>query len=90
MTKLAQDIVPILQKYGVTKASLFGSCARGDQGSDSDVDILIQPPDDMGLAFVRLHRELEETLSCDVDLVTFNSISPYMKKGILGDQVKIL
>lgn len=90
MSTLTQDIVPILQKYGVTKAALFGSCSRGEDTLNSDVDILIQPPESMGLSFVRLHRELEEVLKRNVDLVTYRGLSPYMKAGIIKDQVKIL
>lgn len=90
MSTLVQDIAPILQKYGVTKASLFGSCARAENDQDSDIDILIQPPENMGLSFVRLHRELESVLSRDVDLVTFSSVSPYMRDSIFKDQIEIL
>jgi predicted nucleotidyltransferase len=31
MDKLVVKIIPVLQKYGVTKASLFGSYARGEE-----------------------------------------------------------
>ena len=35
-------VIPILKKYDVQKAALFGSYARGDETEDSDVDILVE------------------------------------------------
>lgn len=90
MKQLSQDIVPILLKYGVTRAGLFGSCAREEMTRASDVDILIQPPENMGLSFVRLHRELEASLGQKVDLVTYQGLSPYMREAVLKEQVKLI
>lgn len=83
-------VAPILRRYGVKKAAFFGSYARGEQTDSSDVDILIQLPPDMGLAFVRLQRELQGTLGKSVDLVSYDGISPYMRESILSHQVTIL
>lgn len=55
-----------------------------------DVDILFQPPADMGLEVVSLKRELEKKLEKKVDLVSFNGISKYLKKYILSNQVQLL
>ena len=90
MKTLKNKIVPILLKYKVKKASLFGSYAKGDYNAESDVDILFQPPQDMGLEVVSLKRELENSLKKKVDLVSFNGISKYLKKYILTNQVKLL
>lgn len=83
-------IVPILKKSGVKKAGIFGSYARGDAKKNSDIDILIQPPKGMGLKFIGLELELEEKLRRKVDLITYRSISPYLKKYILADEIRIL
>jgi len=40
--EILDKTIPILKSYGVVHASIFGSFARGEQGPDSDVDILIQ------------------------------------------------
>jgi len=90
MKTLKNKIVPILLKYKVKKASLFGSYARVDFDHKSDIDILFQPPKDMGLEVVSLKRELENKLGKKVDLVSFNGISKYLKKHILSNQVKLL
>ncbi len=90
MKNLTDVIIPILQKYGVRKAALFGSYAHGTQDEQSDVDLLIEPPDGMGMNIVRLKRDLEETLNKKVDVVSYNGISKYLKKYILQSQVSIL
>lgn len=88
--QIAKIAVPILKKKGVKKASLFGSYARGDATKRSDIDIIIQPPKGMGFEFFGLNLELEEKFGKKVDLLTYNSIHPLLKKYILEDEVKIL
>ena len=90
MKDVTNSIIPVLQKYGVKKASLFGSYARGTADEKSDVDILIEPPEGMGMAVVRLKRDLESSLNKKVDVVSYNGISRYLKKHILAHQIQIL
>lgn len=49
-------------RYQVTRISLFGSYARGEQREDSDIDILIDVDPSIGLRFVTLANELEGLL----------------------------
>src|SRR3954466_15829783 len=49
LEEIKAKAVPVLQAAGVTKATLFGSYARGDNRPDSDVDILFQPPERFSL-----------------------------------------
>jgi len=90
MDTVEHSIVPLLKKYGVTKAAVFGSYARGTYTRESDIDILIEPPKGMGLAFIRLKRDLEQSLGKKVDLVSFRGISPYLKDSILKYQKRIV
>jgi predicted nucleotidyltransferase len=87
MQDIKQIIIPILKSYGVPKASLFGSFTRGEQTDKSDVDILIMPPDQMGLEFVELKLDLEDALQREVDLVSYRAIHPRLKDQILASQV---
>ena len=57
LEKIKPKIVRILKKYGVKKAGIFGSYARGEQKKRSDIDILIQPTKGMGLEFAGLALE---------------------------------
>jgi predicted nucleotidyltransferase len=90
MPLIVQQIKPILEKYGVKRDSLFGSYARGDHNKESDVDILIEPPNNMGLSFIDLKLDLEESLSKKVDLLSYRAIDKYLKEYILNDVVQIL
>jgi len=89
-TTLTAKIIPILKEYGVTKASLFGSYARGDYDETSDIDILIEPPEGMGLEFFGLKLRLQDELQRRVDLVSFHGIDKYIKDDIIAYQKPIL
>lgn len=90
MDDIKNTILPILLKYGVKKASLFGSYARGSFDKTSDVDILIEPPKDMGITYFELKHELEDALQKKVDLVSFHGINKYLRNSILSSQTPIL
>lgn len=83
-------IVPILDKYGVKKASLFGSYAREEQVEGSDVDILIEPPPNMGISFITLKHELEDVLQKNVDLVTYRSVNKHLQPYIDSSKQDLL
>lgn len=95
MNAILEDIkkkaLPALREAGVLRSSLFGSYARGDNNESSDIDILVELPKGKSyLDLVGLEMNLKEVLGKDVDLVTYNSISPYLKDYILKNQVQIL
>lgn len=84
-------IKPILNKYGITDINLFGSYARGEANSNSDIDIYcdkgnIKTLIDQGL----LEDELEAALNKEVDII-FNttSINDYFKAQIMEDMIKL-
>ncbi len=83
-------IVKVLKAYGIKKAGIFGSYAQGKQRKKSDIDIIIQPTKGMGYDFFGLALELEEKLGRKVDLVSYNGLSPFLKKQILESEVRII
>lgn len=86
---IMKKIVGVLKRYGVKKASIFGSYARGEQKKKSDIDVIIEPPKGMGLKFVRLAMELEEKTGKKVDLVSYNGIHPLLRYRILKEEIPI-
>ncbi|MBI2135488.1 nucleotidyltransferase family protein [Candidatus Woesearchaeota archaeon] len=88
--RIKSKIVKVLRKHKIRKAGIFGSYATGTYKKRSDIDILIQPPKGIGFGFVGIQYELEDALGKKVDLVTYNSLNPYLKKGILREEVRIL
>lgn len=88
---IKDKVVPILKEAGVTRSSVFGSFARGDNGPDSDVDILVDFPKNKSLFdLIGLELELEDVLGKKVDLVEYGTIKPQIKDRILAEQVTIL
>jgi uncharacterized protein len=88
--KISQIIRPILEKYHIKKASIFGSFSRGREKRGSDIDILVEMGD-MGGLFVmsRMKNEMEKVLGRKVDLLTYRSIHPLLRKNIMNDQILI-
>ena len=90
IAKIKKSIAEVLKKHKIRKAGIFGSYARGEEKSNSDIDILIQPTKNMGIEFVGIKLELEDKLGRKVDLVSYKGINPHLKKYILKDEVKII
>lgn len=71
--------------------ALFGSFLHGDNNSDSDVDILVTMKKKVGLfEFASIEQYLTNELKKRVDLVTANSLSPYIKDKIIQEAEPIL
>jgi len=90
LDKLKSKIIPFLKKKKIKKAGIFGSYSEGKQTRISDIDILIQPTPKMGFEFAGLQIELKKLLRKKVDLVSYNGISPHLKKQILNQEVRII
>ena len=89
--EIKKRILPILKPYGVNRAGIFGSAARGDMNLKSDIDILVNIQKDISLFdFVGLKIELENVLGKKVDLVEYHCIKPILRAKILEEQVEIL
>lgn len=82
--------MPILNRYSVKKAAIFGSFARGEEKKTSDIDILVDIKKDISLLdFIGIQQEIEDVLQKKVDLVEYNTIKPIIKKQILKEQLII-
>jgi hypothetical protein len=91
IARIKRKIMPILKRYGVIKAALFGSVVRGDERKDSDIDILVDIEKDIGLLeFIGLKQDLEDALGHPVDLVEYGTIKPLLRDRILSEQVVLL
>ena len=91
LERIAIKSVPIMKENGVVRAGIFGSYARGEARKGSDIDILVQFRKGKSLFdLVGLEIELKKLLKKNVDLVTYNSIHPLIRKEALKDEVRIL
>jgi len=84
--EIQKKIAPILRKYGIRHAAVFGSVSRGTNLPESDIDILVKLGKPMGMfAYMRLLRELELALGSKVDLVTENSLNKFVKPYVIPE-----
>jgi len=89
--EIKDKIVPVLKRHDVVRAALFGSFVRGEAKKGSDIDILVEFKGEKSLLdLVALKLELEDLLGREVDVLTYNSIHPFIRETILKEQVAIL
>src|SRR5215213_11411380 len=81
-----------IQAFGVRRIALFGSVVRGEARPESDVDLLVQfDPERKTLRnFMSLSFLLEERLQRRVELVTTESLSPFIGPHILREAEDVL
>lgn len=80
----------IAEGRGFADLAVFGSAARADDRADSDVDLLVQPPDGADLFdMIRLEEAFEAILGRSVDLVSYRGLDPQRDRDILRDRVLV-
>jgi len=89
--EIKKIILPILKKWDVKRASIFGSHVRGEAKEESDIDILVELKDELDIFdFIELKLELESVTRKKIDLVEYEMIKPALKDSILNEQVMII
>lgn len=87
---LKQNTAVLANEFKVQRFGVFGSVARGDQHVKSDVDILVDLSEPIGLfKFVELEYKLKNLLGGNVDLVTRPAPKPLIKENILRQTVYV-
>jgi predicted nucleotidyltransferase len=85
--EIRRKISPVLEKYGVVKAALFGSIVSGTATKRSDIDLLVKLPNNASLLdLAGLKIDLEEKLGKKLDVLTYNSLHPLLRETILKSQ----
>lgn len=84
--KILRRELPYLRaNYSVKRIGLFGSFAKGIQGEDSDIDILVELEKPMGLKFVEFAEYIEKILSKKADILTVEGINGIRIKQVAED-----
>ena len=85
---IRRKVTPIAKRYVVKRLSLFGSYARGEADSESDVDFLIDRGQIRGMInYFSFVFALEDELKCHVDVVMDGSSDKEFLAGIKNDEV---
>jgi uncharacterized protein len=79
-------LTELCDRNDVATVRVFGSMARGEDTSSSDIDLLVEFRGRKSLLdLVRIEREFSEQLGRQVELLTPSSISPYMREHVFGE-----
>lgn len=88
ITLINQNLDSLKSQFGVRKIAIFGSTARGENTAKSDIDIIVELDNPIGLfAFIGLENYLQKMLGKKVDLTTKNSLKPTIKQSILKEAI---
>jgi predicted nucleotidyltransferase len=79
-----------LEELGVKSLELFGSVARDEARTDSDVDFLVEFSQPVGFfEFFRIQHYLEDILGCDIDLGTQDALREHLREPVLEDVIRV-
>ena len=79
-----------LRQLGVAHAAVFGSVARGEAGTESDIDVLVDLDENrpMGIfEYARTKLYIDELLEGSSDVVNRRTLKPLLRASILHDAV---
>ena len=72
---IKKTVAEIAPKYNLTKVTLFGSRATGKNREDSDIDLIVDFPDNAGLlTLISLKHKLEDIWNLNVDVISRGGI----------------
>ena len=83
-------IIESAEQRGATNVRLFGSVARGDDTESSDVDLLVDLADDVGIVgLIGLEREIAEVLGREVDVVPAANLKTGLASQVLAEAIPL-
>ena len=90
VTEIKEKLSKTARQYGVQRAYLFGSYARGEARAESDIDLCIEKGKIRTLFELSgFCQELEETFENKVDVITTTGISDNFKEQIEKDMILV-
>jgi predicted nucleotidyltransferase len=90
--QLIREAEPRIRSLGVRRLALFGSVLRDEAGPDSDVDLLVEFETGQKTLdrFMALYDLLEEIFDQRVELLTTESLSPFIGPHILAEATDVI
>ena len=91
IARVLREHLPELEdRYGVSSLGIFGSYVRGEEGDESDLDILVEFDRPIGLfGFGALEDHLTSLISVEVDLVPRRALRKRIGEQILEEVVLV-
>jgi len=90
--ELRERVLSVLLPWGVKRIAIFGSVVRGEDRPESDIDILVELKDPgsrrpIGLKWFGLEEELGRLLGREVEMVSADALSPYVRPYVEEEMV---
>jgi predicted nucleotidyltransferase/DNA-binding XRE family transcriptional regulator len=84
------QLVATAADFGARNLRVFGSVARGENGTDSDLDLLVDLPANLGLfGLGRLRAALEEIMRVPIDIVPAADLKPEVRPRVERESVAL-
>lgn len=88
LQKLREYKAAKAEVYGIETLGLFGSCARGEQLPDSDIDVCLNMKKASFFDRMSIKEELEKIFKCKVDVISLGAMMrPLFRKNLERDAV---
>ena len=86
----SERLVETAARHGARNVRVFGSVAHGTATDSSDLDLLVdvEPGRDL-FDLIAFKQEIEEALRRRVDVLTENSLSPYLREKVLRESLPL-
>jgi uncharacterized protein len=88
-TSLGNHKNRLFSDYPIESMAIFGSYSRNVNSLDSDLDILVEFNDKIGIRFIDLADEIEQIVGVKVDLVSKNGIKEKYFTAIVPDLIYV-
>ena len=88
LSRKREEVLRIAAKHGAYNVRIFGSVARGEDGPDSDIDLLIEKGP-IASSWFPAGLVLEEILGHRVEVVTEKALNPYLRDRVLREAVPL-
>lgn len=90
ITTKREEVLGIAMRHGARNVRIFGSVARGEARSDSDIDVLVDlEPGRSLLDLGGLLVDLQDLLGCRVDVTTEQGLRPRIRERVLREAVPL-
>lgn len=91
--RMISRIREFMDSHPIKRAWLFGSCSRGEESPDSDIDILVDYDNSYGRVSLfqmgGMLMDLTDLLGCKVDLVENRGLKDFARKSVDRDKILI-
>ena len=91
MNKKIQQAINLLKNHGAKFIKIFSSYARCENTPHSDLEVIVKFKNKKSLLeLIAIKQEIEEKLKIKIDLLTSDSISPYLTSIIKNEVINVI